>query len=94
MASVLYREGIRCFDIGQFAEPLRERIRDSALEQARAAGVEVEYLSRSKGLRKEELVAKVLARRGNHPGLVHVLQVMEACTTFKPWHDKKTGKTE
>jgi hypothetical protein len=93
MAAVLYREGIRCFDIGQFAEPLRERIRENALEQARAAGVEVEYLSRSKGVRKEDLVAKVLARRGNHPGLVHVLSVMEACTTFKPWHDKTTGKT-
>ena len=23
MAGVLYREGIRCFDIGEFAEPLR-----------------------------------------------------------------------
>jgi len=93
MAGVLYREGTRCFDIGQFAEPLRERIRSNALEQAREAGVEVEYLSRSKGVRKEELVAKVLARRGSHPGLVHVLSVMEACTTFKPWHDKATGKT-
>lgn len=93
MAAVLYREGIRCFDIGQFAEPLREGLRDNALAQAREAGVEVEYLSRSKGVRKEEIVAKVLARRGSHPGLVHVLSVMEACTTFKPWHDKSTGKT-
>jgi hypothetical protein len=28
--AVLYREGIRCFDIGEFAEPLRGRIRDNA----------------------------------------------------------------
>jgi hypothetical protein len=61
--------------------------------QAREAGVEVEYLLRSKGVRQEELVAKVLARGGNHPGLVHGIWVMEACTTFKPWHDKATGKT-
>lgn len=93
MTAVLHREGIRCFDIGQFAEPLRECIRDNARKQALAAGVEIEYLSRSKGVRKEELVAKVLAKRGDHPGLVHVLSVMEACTTFKPWHDKTTGKT-
>lgn len=93
MRAVLYREGIRCFDIGQFAEPLRQRIRDNAVEQARAAEVEVEYLARSKGVRKEDLVAKVLKRRGNHPGLVHVLSVMEACAVFKPWHDKVTGKT-
>lgn len=93
MTAVLHREGIRCFDIGQFAEPLRECIRDNARKQALAAGVEIEYLSRSKGVRKEELVTKVLAKRGDHPGLVHVLSVMEACTTFKPWHDKTTGKT-
>jgi hypothetical protein len=93
MRAVLYREGIRCFDIGKFAEPLRERIRDNAIEVARTAGVEIEYLRRSKGVRKEELVAKVLAKRGGHPGLVHVLSVMEACTAFKPWHDKATGRT-
>src|SRR5438046_2252925 len=82
MAAVLRREGVRCFDIGQFAGPLRGRIRDNALEAARAAGVQIEYLARSKGVRKEELVAKVLATRGRHPGLVHVLSVMEACTAF------------
>lgn len=93
MTGVLYREGIRCFDIGQFAEPLRERIGNNALGVARRAGVDIEYLKRSKGVRKEDIVAKVLARRGSHPGLVHVLWVMETCTTFKPWHDKATGKT-
>ena len=93
MAAVLRRENIRCFDIGQFAEPLREGIRDNALKVAREAGAEVQYLSKSKGVRKEELVGNVLAKRGMHPGLVHVLSVMEACSTFKPWHDKNTGKT-
>jgi hypothetical protein len=52
----------------------------------------LEYLWRSRGVRKEERVAKVLARRGNHPVLVQVLSVMEARTTFKPRHDKATGK--
>jgi hypothetical protein len=68
MAAVLYREGIRCFDIGPFVEPRREGLRDNALAQAREAGVEVEYLSPSKGVRKEESVAQVLARRGSQPG--------------------------
>jgi hypothetical protein len=93
MRAVMMQEGLRCFDIGMFAEPLRQRIRDNALLLAREAGVEVEYLAKSKGVRKEDLVAKVLARRGHHPGLVHVLSVVEGCTTFKPWHDKTTGKT-
>jgi len=93
LAGVLHREGIHCFDIGQVAEPLRLRIRDNALAQAQAAGVEVQYLAKSKGVRKEALIEQVLARRGRQPGLVHVLSVMESCTTFKPWHDKTTGKT-
>jgi hypothetical protein len=93
LAGVLHREGIRCFDLGQFAEPLRLRIRDNALAQAQAAGIEVQYLAKSKGVRKEALIEAVLAQRGRQPGLVHILSVMESCTTFKPWHDKTTGKT-
>src|ERR1043166_10059308 len=26
-------------------------------------------------------------------GLVHILPAMESCSTYKPWHDKKTGET-
>lgn len=93
LAAVLCREGIRCFDLGQFAEPLRLRIRDNALAQAQAAGLNVQYLAKSKGVRKEALIAEVLAQRGQHPGLVHVLSVMASCPTFKPWHEKTTGRT-
>jgi hypothetical protein len=92
MDAFLHREGFRAFDIGLFAEPLRRRIRDNAVELARTAGVEIEYLARSKGVRKEDLVARVLARRGQHPGLVHVLSVVESCTTFKPWRHPKKGQ--
>ena len=92
MDAFLFREGFRVFDIGLFAEPLRQRIRDNAVKLAREAEIEIEYLSRSKGVRKEDLVAKVLARRGQHPGLVHVISVVEGCTTFKPWRNPKTSK--
>ena len=34
-----------------------------------------------------------MARRGAHPGLVHVISAMEACSAYKPWHDKTTHKT-
>ncbi len=27
------------------------------------------------------------------PGLVHVISAMEACPSYKPWHDKSSGKT-
>jgi len=34
----------------------------------------------------------VLAQRGGHPGLVHVVSAMEACDSYRPWHDKPSGK--
>jgi len=92
MDAFLHREGFRAFDIGLFADPLRQSIRDNAVAVAQAAGIEIEYLSRSKGVRKEDLVAKVLAQRGRHPGLVHILSVVETCTTFKPWRNPKKGQ--
>lgn len=92
MDAVLHREGFRAFDIGLFAEPLRQRIRDNAVTLAQEAGMEIAYLSRSKGVRKEDLVAKVLARRGQDPGLVHVLSVVESCSTFKPWRHPQKGQ--
>ena len=38
-------------------------------------------------------MAKVLERRGDHPGLVHVISAMEACDSYRPWHDKTSGQT-
>jgi len=35
----------------------------------------------------------VLAVRGDHPGLVHIISAMEACDSYKPWHDKQTHRT-
>jgi hypothetical protein len=37
---------IRCFELGLFAEPLRDALRDHALTLARAAGLEVEFMQR------------------------------------------------
>ena len=93
MAARLFAEEIRCFDIGKFADPLRQRIRANAEEVAAEAGVQIQYLAKSKGVRKEALIHEILRKRGDHPGLVHVLSVMEACHTFGPWHNKSTGKT-
>lgn len=88
----LRRDNIRCFDLKVFAEPLRNQVRDHAILTARSAGLSIEYIER-KNFRKEDRVAEVLKQRGDAPGLVHVFSAMEACTAFKPWHDKTTGKT-
>jgi hypothetical protein len=92
MTSFLYAKGIRIFDYARFAEPLRERIRERAEQLAAEQGARIEYIAKTH-IRKEEVVAKVLAARGEHPGLVHVISAMESCESYRPWHDKASGKT-
>jgi hypothetical protein len=58
---------------------------------ARAAGVTIEHIAKNH-IRKAIVVAKVLVLRGDHPGLVHVISAMEACDSYKPWHDKRTHR--
>ena len=67
-------------------------MREVAARLAATAGAEMEHISKSH-IRKEAVVAKVLERHGDHPGLVHVISAMEACSAYKPWHDKATHKT-
>jgi hypothetical protein len=35
----------------------------------------------------------MLVVHGDRPGLVHIILAMEACDTYKPWHDKHTHRT-
>jgi hypothetical protein len=92
MTSFLNAKGIRIFDYPRFAEPLRERIRAAAEAACAEAGIAIEFINKPH-IRKEEVVAKVLARRGDHAGLVHVISAMEACNSYRAWHDKASGKT-
>ena len=93
MTSFLNFRHIKIFDYAKvFADPWRERIRQCAHELADAHGIAIEHVNKPH-IRKEDLIAKVIARRGKHPGLVHILSAMEACAAYKPWHDKVTHKT-
>ena len=92
MTAFLSARQIRIFDYPRFAEPLRDRVRERAAELAAAAGLTIEHIGNSR-IRKEDVVAEVLAARGDHPGLVHVISAMEACPTYKPWHSKETHRT-
>jgi len=92
MTSFLNAKGIRIFDYARFAEPLRERVRAGAEAACAEAGIAIEFINKPH-IRKEDVVAKVLARRGDQPGLVHVISAMEACESYRPWHDKASGKT-
>lgn len=92
MTRYLNGRGIRIFDYPEFAKTLRERVRETAAALVSEAGVEIEHVGKPH-VRKEDIVARVLAQRGDAPGLVHVLSAMEACDAYKPWHDKQTHKT-
>lgn len=91
MTSYLFAHHIRIFDYTQFATPLREKIRDHAEALAKANDFQIEFV-RKKNFRKEERIKQILKTRGHHPGLVHIFSAMESCTSYKPWHDKSTGK--
>lgn len=93
MTRELNKRHIRIFDFTQFAQPLREVIRENAERLAAEHGLTIEFVRHSKAFRKEDRVQEVLAERGTHPGLVHIFSAMESCTSFKSWHDKRSGKT-
>ena len=92
MTHYLYQQGIRIFDYAKFAAPLRERIRENAEALAEAHGVKIEFV-RKKDFRKESRIQKILKERGEQPGLVHIFGCMEFCSSYRPWHNKTTGKT-
>jgi hypothetical protein len=93
MAGYLGGRGIRLFDYAHWAEPLREEIRANAERLAAEVGLEIEFIRKLKAFRKEDRVQQILAERGDHPGLVHIFSAMEACSSYRPWHDKASGKT-
>jgi hypothetical protein len=92
MTSFLFERKIRIFDYPKFAEPFRNRIRENAEKMAAEAGIEVEFI-RKRNFRKEDRVKEILASRGEQTGLVCIFSAMEPCSTYKPWHNKQTGKT-
>jgi len=80
------------FGYPKFAEPFRNRIRENAEKMAAEAGIEIEFI-RKRNFRKEDRVKEIIAERGEHAGLVRIFPAMERCSTYKPWHNKQTGKT-
>jgi hypothetical protein len=92
MTSYLYEKQVRIFDYPKFAEPFRNQLRENAERLATENGIEIEFI-RKRNVRKEDRVKAILAQRGEQPGLVCVFSVMEPCSSYKPWHNKQTGKT-
>src|SRR6516225_7860953 len=92
MTTYLSKRRIRIFDFTQFAKPLTDAIKANAQELATANGLTIDYV-RKKNFRKEDKVKAVLKERGTRRGLVWIFSALEPCTTYQPWHDKKSGRT-
>jgi hypothetical protein len=92
MTSFLNAKGLRIFDYPQLCRAVARRLRANAEALAASAGITVQYISKAH-IRKEAVVAAVIETRGDHPGLVHILSVMEACSSYSAWHDKRTHQT-
>ncbi len=92
MTSYLCGQGERIFDYPKFAEPFKNQLRANAQQIAKDNNIEIEFVAKSH-IRKEDLVKKVLDKKGIHTGLVYIISAMEACSSYKPWHDKESGKT-
>jgi len=92
MTGYLYQNVVRIFDYPKFAEPFKETVRANAERIAKENDAKIEFIRKS-GIRKESIISKIIEKRGTHPGIVHIISTMETCNTFKPWHDKTTGKT-
>ena len=94
MTAILYAKKIRIFDYAkQFADPLRQMLRERTEALAKEENMEIEFIRRIDAFRKEDRIKQILAKRGDHPGFVHIFSAMEACTAYRPWHDKKSGRT-
>ncbi len=92
MTHYMYEHDIKIFDYPKFAEPFKDAIRANAERIAKEQGVEIEFI-RKTHIRKESIISEIIKKRGDHSGIVHIISAMEACNTYKPWHDKASGKT-
>jgi len=92
MTNYLYSKEIRIFDYAKFCEPYKLKLKENTERLAKENKIKIEFI-RKAGIRKESIISKKLEERGSEPGLVHILETMETCPTYKSWHDKQTGKT-
>jgi hypothetical protein len=91
MTRYLFQKQIRIFDYTDFAQPLRDLVRENAQALAADHEVTIEFVTKSNEMRKEKRIREIVERRGDHPGLVHILSAMETCHAYQPWHNKQTG---
>ena len=83
MAGYFSYHEIRLFDYSRWAEPLRDELREHAEQLATKAGIEIEFIRRYKAFRNQDRIEAIIAKRGDHPGLVHIFSAMESCAAYR-----------
>ena len=93
MTGYLNANNIRIFDFSNFSQPLTEQVRTNAQRIADENGIEIEFIRKLRAFRKDDRIQEIIQKTGKTEGLVHIFSSMEQCNTYKPWHDRATGKT-
>lgn len=93
MTSYLKANNIRIFDFSNFSQPLTQQVRANAQRIAEENGIEIEFIRKLRAFRKDDRIQEIIRETGKSEGLIHIFSAMEQCNTYKPWHDKTTGKT-
>lgn len=83
----------RCFDFHKVFEPVTKEIVKNAERIAAENNMEIEYINNVKAFRKDDKIADILSERGDSEGLIKIYSQLETCKTYRPWTDKKSGKT-
>lgn len=86
----LHQAGFKPRDLARFAQPITLQVRDHIIGLARQNELEIEMVTR-KNFRQEDRVAKILKKRGNHPGLVHIFAVKESAMVYDTRHARTDG---
>ncbi len=93
MTSYLKSKGIRIFDYLSFSQPFSEQIRQNAQQIAEENVIEIEFIRKLRAFRKDDRIQEIISKTGKTEGLIHIFFAMEQCNTYKPRHDKTTGRT-
>ena len=93
MTSYLKANNIRIFDFSSFSQPLTEQVRANAQRIADENGIQIEFIRKLRAFRKDDRIQEIIQKTGKSEGLIHIFSAMGQCNTYKPWHDKTTGKT-
>ena len=93
MTNLLYGKELLLKDITQYTNPLRNEIHENAKRLSDKYGIPIEFIRKTKAVRKEDLVQKRISEHGKTSGLVCILSAMESCRNYVYRYDKSSGRS-